>query len=132
MIGNVNPNMIVLAREARGLTQAELADLIGMSPTNLSKIERSDIGINDEVLETIAEKTDYPAHFFKQSGEIMPENLNYRKREEVAQKINHAYSCQSKHHTQAHSLSHNGFGYFRTNHSGNGSNRKTDTTKNCQ
>lgn len=87
MIGNVNPNMIVLAREARGLTQAELADLIGMSPTNLSKIERSDIGISDEVLETIAEKTDYPAHFFRQPGDIMPENLNYRKREVVAQKL---------------------------------------------
>jgi len=87
MIGNVNPNMIVLAREARGLTQAELAELIGMSPTNLSKIERSDIGINDELLETIAEKTDYPVHFFRQSGEIMPENLNYRKREVVSQKL---------------------------------------------
>ena len=87
MIGNVNPNMIVLAREARGLTQAELADLIGMSPTNLSKIERSDIGINNEVLEIISEKTDYPVHFFRQSGEIMPENLNYRKREVVSQKL---------------------------------------------
>ena len=87
MVENVNTNMIVLAREARGITQAELADLIGMSATNLSKIERNDIGINDEVLETIAEKTDYPPHFFKQSGEIMPENLNYRKREVVAQKL---------------------------------------------
>ena len=87
MTGNVNPNMIVLAREARGLTQSELAEQIGMSPTNLSKIERSDIGINDEVLETIADKTDYPVSFFKQSGDIMPENLNYRKREVVAQKL---------------------------------------------
>ena len=87
MNGIVNPNMIILARESRGWSQAELAENIGMSPTNLSKIERSDIGINDEVLETIAEKTDYPPHFFKQSGEIMPENLNYRKREVVAQKL---------------------------------------------
>ena len=79
--------MIVLARESRGLTQAELAELIGMSATNLSKIERSEIGINDEVVETIADKTHYPIYFFRQPGDIMPENLNYRKREVVAQKL---------------------------------------------
>lgn len=87
MIGNINANMIVLAREARGLTQAELAEQIGMSATNLSKIERCDIGIADEVLESIADKTSYPIYFFKQQGDIVPENLNYRKREVVAQKL---------------------------------------------
>ena len=83
----VNTSMIVLAREARGLSQAELAELIGMSATNLSKIERADIGIAKELLETIADKTDYPVEFFFQKGEIVPENLKYRKREVVAQKL---------------------------------------------
>ena len=87
MIENVNTAMIVLAREARGLKQAELAEQIGMSATNLSKIERCDIGIAGELLETIANKTDYPIQFFYQQGEIVPENLNYRKREIVAQKL---------------------------------------------
>ncbi len=87
MIGNVNTNMIILAREARGLSQADLAEMIGMSATNLSKIERCDIGINDEVVETIAEKTNFPVHFFRQEGYIVPENLNYRKRDIVAQKL---------------------------------------------
>lgn len=87
MTGNVNPNMIILAREARGLSQAELAEKIGMSATNLSKIERSDIGISQEVLESIADITHYPFHFFTQPGDIAPENLSYRKREHVAQKL---------------------------------------------
>jgi Zn-dependent peptidase ImmA (M78 family)/DNA-binding Xre family transcriptional regulator len=87
MVGNVNPNMIVLARESRGWNQGELAEKIGMSPTNLSKIERNDIGIQKEVLETIADQTNFPLQFFYQPGTILPENLSYRKRETVAQKL---------------------------------------------
>jgi len=87
MTGNINPNMIVLAREARGLTQAELAEEIGISATNLSKIERADIGIGNSLIETISDKTYFPLSFFYQSGDIVPENLNYRKREIVAQKL---------------------------------------------
>ena len=87
MTGNINPNMIILAREARGLTQAELAEEIGISATNLSKIERADIGTTSSLIETISDKTCFPLPFFYQTGEIVPENLNYRKREVVAQKL---------------------------------------------
>ena len=87
MIGTVNPNMIVLARESRGWNQVELAEKIGMSPTNLSKIERNDIGIHGEVLDAIADKTSFPLQFFYQPGTILPENLSFRKREIVAQKL---------------------------------------------
>ena len=87
MIGNINANMIVLARESRGWNQVELAEKIGMSATNLSKIERNDIGIQKEVLETIADKTSFPIQFFYQPGTILPENLSFRKRETVAQKL---------------------------------------------
>ena len=87
MTGIINPNMIVLAREARGLTQAELAEEIGISATNLSKMERADIGISNGLVETISDKTCFPPHFFYQAGDIVPENLNYRKREVVAQKL---------------------------------------------
>src|SRR6266536_4089035 len=83
----VNPNMIVLARESRGWNQAQLSEKIGMSATNLSKIERSDIGIQKEIIETISEQTQYPLQFFYQPGTILPENLSYRKRETVAQKL---------------------------------------------
>ena len=87
MIGNINPNMIVLARESRGWNQVELAEKIAMSATNLSKIERNDIGIQKEVLDAIADKTSFPIQFFYQPGTILPENLSFRKRETVAQKL---------------------------------------------
>lgn len=87
MTADINPEMIILAREARGLTQAELADKIGMSATNLSKIERKEIGVQRGFADTLSEKMDFPPHFFLQDGEPVPENLNYRKRETVAQKL---------------------------------------------
>ena len=67
--------------------QAELAEEIGISATNLSKMERADIGISNVLVETISDKTCFPPHFFYQGGDIVPENLNYRKREVVAQKL---------------------------------------------
>ncbi len=79
--------MIVLARESRGMSQAELALKIGMSATNLSKIERNEIGIADDMVQHISRATYYPAHFFLQKGNIFPENLSYRRRHNVPQKI---------------------------------------------
>ena len=79
--------MIALARESRGLSQAELATKIEMSPANLSKIERGDIGISQDVTELIASVTRYPMSFFFQEDEMFPEHLIYRKREKVAQKL---------------------------------------------
>ena len=84
---NINNKMIILARETRSMNQNELAEKIKMSATNLSKIERGDIGISNEILEAIAEVTSYPMHFFQQPGEIIPENLSYRKRFNVAQRL---------------------------------------------
>ena len=83
----INTNMIILAREARGMNQNELAGAINMSATNLSKIERGEIGISEEILDAIAATTSYPPHFFLQEGTMVPENLVYRKRQTVAQKL---------------------------------------------
>jgi Zn-dependent peptidase ImmA (M78 family)/DNA-binding XRE family transcriptional regulator len=79
--------MIVLAREARQLNQHELAGRIHMSATNLSKIERGDVGISEDLLEAIAAITGYPRHFFNQPGEIVPGHLCYRKRQHVSQRL---------------------------------------------
>lgn len=79
--------MLIIAREARNLNQMELAEKIKMSATNLSKIERGDIGISDEVLSSISDITGYPKHFFQQPGEIIPPYMSYRKRDHVPQKF---------------------------------------------
>lgn len=83
----VNTQMIILAREVRNMKQGELAEKIGMSATNLSKIERNEIGIADNVVEQIAMATYFPVHFFLQPGNILPENLSYRRRQNVPQKL---------------------------------------------
>lgn len=83
----INLHMITLAREARGLSQLELAEKLNMSPTNLSKIERGDVGVSEDLIDSIAGVTTFPQQFFLQGGEIMPDNLGYRKRQVVAQKL---------------------------------------------
>ena len=78
--------MLILARESRGQNQMEMAKMLGIMPTNLSKIERGDFSISPDSLTKFANITNYPLSFFYQQGDIVPENLNYRKREKVAQK----------------------------------------------
>lgn len=95
MHGFFNHEMLVLAREARGISQLQLADTIGMSATNLSKIERADIGLANETLQKIADATSYPLQFFHQQGRTVPENLIYRKRQVVAQKLMTPIHAQS-------------------------------------
>ena len=79
--------MLVLAREARKMTQSDLADRIGMSRAAIGKFENGDIGVKDEILDLIAEATNYPVSFFHQDGEMYPEHLVYRKRENVVQSL---------------------------------------------
>lgn len=82
-----NHQMLILARESRGISQGQLADAIDMSATNLCKIERADIGIAQDKLERIAEITNYPLQFFYRPGDVVPENHIYRRRVVVAQKL---------------------------------------------
>ncbi len=79
--------MVVLAREARGLSQYELAAHIGMSGTNLSKIERGDVVLGDEYLDALTEATHFPPQFFFRPGDILPVHLGFRRRLNVPVKL---------------------------------------------
>jgi len=59
-----NPEMIVLAREARGLTQKALADQAGVSQPHLSRYESGLTPVPDEQMARIADALDYPLEFF--------------------------------------------------------------------
>lgn len=87
MIETFNPAMIVLARESRGMNQKELAEKISISVSNISKMENSALTITPPVLEEIADATNYPTEFFYQKTDIIPDNLGYRRRQVVSQKI---------------------------------------------
>ncbi len=78
--------MLMLAREARGLTQLELADLAGINRSNISRFEQESIGFSDDVLEKLISALKFPEHFFMQQEEVLPPAL-YRRRDKVPAKV---------------------------------------------
>lgn len=84
----INPKMVVLARESRGLSQKELADKLGISAAKLCQVEQDSQSFSDEIMEKLSSVLHYPSHFFSQQGEaFLPMSLNYRKREHVSAKL---------------------------------------------
>lgn len=87
MISEINPSMIVLARETRGFTQQNLADKLDLPRANVSRLENGETNVQQETLLAISKATCYPPKFFAQPGEFVPVNLAYRKREKVHLKL---------------------------------------------
>lgn len=81
----INPKMLMLAREARGLTQLELADKAGINRSNISRFEQEFTGFTDDVLEELIKALRFPEKFFFQDQEIFPPAL-YRRRDVVPAK----------------------------------------------
>lgn len=63
-----NHNMLTLARDSRGVTQADLADMIGMGQGTLSKYETGVLEAPDEFADDAGRALNYPASFFFQAG----------------------------------------------------------------
>lgn len=79
--------MLTLARDARGVTQAELADKIGMGQGTLSKYETGVLETPDEFADAAGQALNYPARFFFQVGRpygFPP--FHYRKRKKLSKK----------------------------------------------
>lgn len=87
MESTFNPFTVTIARESRGLTQAELAGQIDVSPTLLNRLEKHDYTITAEQLSRLQQATGYPKCFFFQQGAPVQGHLAYRKRVTVAPKI---------------------------------------------
>jgi Zn-dependent peptidase ImmA (M78 family)/DNA-binding XRE family transcriptional regulator len=83
----LNPKMLTVARESRGLTQIELAEKLNLSPSNISRMEQDFIETTPVNFNAIVEALNYPEEFFYQDGETLPPALALRKRNIVAQKI---------------------------------------------
>jgi Zn-dependent peptidase ImmA (M78 family)/DNA-binding XRE family transcriptional regulator len=81
-----NPDMLILARESRSVTQSELAKRLSVSQANISKIEAGMLGISDEQIKHIAEILDYQESFFFQPSPrhgFASNCLYHRKRQSV-------------------------------------------------
>lgn len=104
----VNPNMVILGRDSRRLTQKDLAKLLGISQGRISKMEMGLLPIPNDVLDNLVRQLKYPRHFFFQEGSIrgvgVPE-LFHRRRQAVPKrlldKIYALIEIQSAHHIPA-------------------------------
>jgi Zn-dependent peptidase ImmA (M78 family)/DNA-binding XRE family transcriptional regulator len=66
----VDPRKLVVARESRGLTQADLADRLGTSQAKVSRMEAGLLPVSDEDLAKIAAALEYRESFFRESDDL--------------------------------------------------------------
>lgn len=85
--GQINPNMLVLARQLRGITQKGLAIKINVSQGKVSKMEQGLLNIDNEILNKISKKLDFPMSFFLQNCQIYPAGISlFRKKQALSKK----------------------------------------------
>jgi Zn-dependent peptidase ImmA (M78 family)/DNA-binding XRE family transcriptional regulator len=78
---NFNFKMLTLARESRGLTQAELSEKTKTDASNLSRFEQGKGSPSTELLAKYADVLNYPIDFFCQQAPSSPiSDFFYRKR----------------------------------------------------
>ncbi len=90
MENHVNPQMVVLAREAQGWTQSELAVQLSVSQGKLSKIEAGILSISPDLLKKLARALDRPETFFQQKEPLYGIDtsiLYHRKRESALVRV---------------------------------------------
>ena len=65
-----NPEMLVIARKSRGLTQGELAKLLSMKQSHISKIEAGVLNPSQEIIDSFSSALGYQNDFFLRSDQI--------------------------------------------------------------
>ncbi len=83
----LNPQMITIARESRGMVHLELGEKLGISKSGAWRLEQEDIKPSNEILKGLTKFLNYPESFFYQKGEVLPLFLSYRMRNVVAAKL---------------------------------------------
>jgi Zn-dependent peptidase ImmA (M78 family) len=85
----VNGQRIRQARELAGLTQAALAEILGVDQTMVAHIERGTRQPTDELLEAIAPELHFPASFFSQPTppEFPRGSLLFRSKAVIGRKV---------------------------------------------
>lgn len=80
--------MLVLARESRELTQAQVAELAGITQGAISKAENGLRELTDENLDAVATALSYPREFFLQQEAVKGPNacVHHRKRSKLPTK----------------------------------------------
>ena len=83
-----NPDMLLLARESRGITQTDLAKRLHVSQAAISKAEKLPGKASEALVADIAAELEYPESFFYQTGgRFATLSILHRKRATMPQKI---------------------------------------------
>ncbi|MCA9734943.1 ImmA/IrrE family metallo-endopeptidase [candidate division KSB1 bacterium] len=78
----INPEMLILARQIRGISQSDLAHQLNMSQGRISKAEQGLLSLDSESFRKLAKVLKFPDEFFMQPGRIYPVEINlFRKRQ---------------------------------------------------
>lgn len=88
MLTDINPRILILARESRGLSQSELSSRLNISQGKLSKAEKGEQTISDLTLTDLARILSYPEQFFYQATPSAPvSHYYYRKKITIPKKV---------------------------------------------
>ena len=71
VVAEFNPEMLILARRSREMTQTQLAKLSKVSPTSVSRYEAGTLTVSDDNLSRIANVLKYPVNFFCRKPTLM-------------------------------------------------------------
>ena len=92
-----NPEMLVLARRSRSLTQDELAYRAAVGRTSLARYEVGTLAVPDDVLSKLSHALDYPVAFFRRRPTLLGvggDAVFHRKRQSLTTKaLYHAHAC---------------------------------------
>lgn len=80
LMTTVNYELIILARETMGLTQAELADMLYIKQSTMSKIEHGLLAFPISLTDKLVEILPYPKSFFYQDWKPVRVEGHYRKK----------------------------------------------------
>lgn len=95
--GQFNPEMLVLARQSRGITQRELASMLSVSPGWLSMVEGGIKEMPDNRLSKIARLLGYPTEFFTSNRRVYGPGISelfHRKRHNIPMRILDKHQAQ--------------------------------------
>ena len=81
----MNPIMVILGREARGLSQSQLAESLGVDQSTLSRVEAGLQQPSDEMVAKLSEILQFPISFFHQSHRFQQLPVSFfRKRKRLS------------------------------------------------
>lgn len=88
MLNDINPRILILARESRGYSQSELSKKLKISQGKLSKAEKGEQTINDSIFRELSKQLNYPEQFFYQQTPSAPvSHYYYRKKVTIPKKV---------------------------------------------